>query len=107
MTENSLWGFSPEDVLGRPTLHVPMNFITQDMGGGKVIGVFQTASGTPLLHNSTKTHQLILGDVFIRPRVVYDTDAFRGAGMQVLTTNGFANLAAWQDNLLFLREGCG
>ena len=105
-------GFTPEMLLGKPTLHLPINMIVQqaadpdDDGNIKVAGVYQTHIGNQLLYGSEKTHQLILADAFIRPRLVYDTNAFRGSGLSHLATSGFADIEKWQNEgeLLFLRQ---
>lgn len=101
---SNLWGLSAEQILGRPTLHVPLNLIVQDMGEGKVTGVFQTSAGLPLLHGSRKTHQLILGDAFIRPQLVFESDAFRGSGLASLAMSGFIEHEKWIGGLLFERQ---
>ena len=84
-----MWGLTAEDLLGRPTLHVPMNLIVQDVDGDKVTGVFQSSGGSAMKWESDATHQLINGDVFIRPQLVCETNAMRGWGLSNIACNGF------------------
>ena len=100
-------GFTPDMLLGKPTIHVPFNFIVQNMEQGKVVGVFQTAAGDPLLFGSKKTHQLIIGDAFFRPKLVFESNAFRGHGLSGLAMHAFMDMENWiegEGNLLFERK---
>jgi len=106
-----LFGISPEQLLGRPTLHLPLNMIVQKAAhptsddAGKVVGVFQTSAGQELTFDSAMTHQLILGDAFIRPRLVFESNEFRGVGISHLLTSGFVETETWMKNgPLFNRE---
>jgi hypothetical protein len=97
-------GLTPEMFLGKPTLHVPLNLIVQNMSvekNGTVIGVFQTSGGNPLLMDSLKTHQLIIADAFIRPQLVFHSDEFSGSGVASLLQHGFIATEKWE--LLFKR----
>ncbi len=99
-------GLTPEMFLGKPTLHLPINMIIQDMGNGKVIGVFQTTQGEALLHGSAKPHQLIIADVFVRPQLVCESDSFAGDGFSSLATHGFVSADRWIGGELFRRDSC-
>ncbi len=99
-------GLTPEMFLGKPTLHIPINLIIQDMGDGKVIGVFQTTQGDALRMGSTKTHQLMMADAYIRPQMVMESNNFRGSGLGYLCTDGFVDHNKWIEGdagLLFKR----
>lgn len=99
------FGLTPDMLLGKPTLHLPMNFIVQSYPDGKTSGVFQTVSGKPLTFDSKKTHQLILGDVFIRPRLVFESDHLKGAGISGIFTSGFTETDDWiAGGMIFNRE---
>jgi hypothetical protein len=95
---------TPDMLLGKPTIHIPFNLIAQNMGDGKVIGVFQTTAGSPLLWNSSKTHQLWIADAFIRPHLVFESDQFLGCGLNGLATDAFVSPDKWVDGLLFDRR---
>lgn len=82
-------------MLGERAFHIPFNLIAQPMGDGKVVGVFQTTAGLPLLCGSSRTHVLLVGDMMFRPRLAFGSDAFRGSGLSVLATNGFAEPDKW------------
>lgn len=100
-------GLTPEHLLGKPCFHVGMNLIVQKMSDdGKVVGVFQCSQGTPLLHGSDKIHQLILGDVFVRPRLICESDQFAGRGVSSLLRDGFTenSVEIWLKGLRFTRE---
>lgn len=98
------FGLSPEMLLGKPTIHIPLNLIIQKVEGDKVVGVFQTSYGTPLVHGSNKTHQLVIADAFIRPQLVFESNEFRGSGMSHLLTQGFIEQEKWvEGGLLFKR----
>lgn len=78
-----------EALLGDSVIHVPMNFIVQQMGETDnqpaIIAAAQSRGPlTPRLFCTTGvpfTHTLILGDVFIRPRLVIGTNHLQGHGM--------------------------
>jgi hypothetical protein len=77
-------------MMGQNAFHISLNLIAQSyLPGSKVAGVFQTAHGLPLLHESKRSHVVIIGDAIIRPRAVFATDEFRGRGVSSLFTDGF------------------
>lgn len=87
---------------GQNAIHVPLNLIVQNMGEGKVTGVFQTTAGLPMMFGSIMTHQLIMGDVIIRPHLVMETNALRGAGFSALARDGFQNVEEWMNGNVLL-----
>lgn len=101
----NLFGLSVEQMLGVPTVHIPINLIAQKVSNGKYWGIWQSQHPDVerLLYNSKKTHQLILGDAFIRPHLVVDSNEFRGAGGSHLATHGFAEIDKWGMEPLFKR----
>lgn len=102
---SNLFGLTPEQFLGKPTLHLPLNMIAYAVGDGdKVTGVFQTDMGRELLFGSDKTHVLILGDVFVRPRLVFGSNEFRGHGINGLAREGFVEHDKWINDLIFERK---
>lgn len=96
---NDLWGFSVEQMLGKPTIHVPINMIVQeaDAAKGKFWGVWQCGhpNSQALTFGSVKTHQLILGDAFIRPNMVLDSNEFRGRGIASIAQQAFTEVELW------------
>jgi|TARA_Y100000034_G_C6903283_1_gene418428 hypothetical protein len=94
---DNLWGITPEQLLGTPTIHVPINMIVQRVDDTKVWGVWQCQheNGQKLLWDSQKTHQLILGDCFLRPHLVCDSNEFRGSGVSNLATTAFQETEKW------------
>jgi hypothetical protein len=107
-----MFGLDHEAFLGKPTWHLPINLIVQQAGHPdneghiKVTGIFQTMMGEQLMHGSDNTHQLVLADAFIRPRLVFESNAFRGDGLAHLAINGFVEREKWleQGRLIFERE---
>lgn len=93
-------GLSPEQLLGTPTVHIPINLIVQEAAGhdGKFCGVWQAAHPDVqrLLMESNKTHQLVMADAFIRPQMVCDSNEFRGDGLANIACNGFVDTDKWK-----------
>lgn len=80
-------------LFGRFVRHVPMWMVVQDSGRDTV--TFVGASRDPALHyGSRRTHQLILGELVVRPHFVIESDQFRGYGLTSLLTSG-AHLDEW------------
>lgn len=90
------------EMYGRHSIHIPLNLIVQKMDGDKVIGVFQTSAGLPLLFGSKMTHQLVMGDMVLRPHLVMQSNAFRGDGFSGLARDGFMDIERWQQGGVLL-----
>lgn len=86
-------------MFGKHAFRVPMNFIIQgDINNpAQISGVWQGESPEmkKMLFNSKKAHQLILGDIVIRPHLVLETDAFIGMGINGIYKDGFRDLDKW------------
>ena len=70
-------------MFGENAVSAPAWMYVQDMGDGTVglVGASRIGSGAhPLRYGSDRAHQLIIGEVIIRPRVVVATDALTGHG---------------------------
>lgn len=88
-------------MFGQHAVHVPAWLVVQDSGdgivsfvGGSKVGVEQFAAGLhPLRFGSAKTHQLVIGEVIIRPHRVTASDERRGSGLAGLATDPFTSLA--------------
>lgn len=99
-----MFDISHEHFLGKPTYHLPLNMIIQKVEGTKITGVLQTVYGSQLLF-SENTHHLIIGDVFIRPQLVFGSRHLVGRGIASIARDGF-NADEWVQNgtMLFKRE---
>ena len=87
-------------MFGENAVHLPINIINQpDHKGGHTFGVFQMKHPAfeQLSFGGKKTHQLILGDMVIRSRIVLDSDHLQGVGLAGLATQGF-DLPGWVEN---------
>lgn len=102
---SDLFGISAEQMLGKPTIHIPINMIVQeaDAATGKYWGIWQCTSDSAkrLLFDSKATHQLIIGDAFIRPKMVLDSDAFKGRGISSIACDAMQETDKW--NLIYHR----
>ena len=96
---SSLYGFSVEQMLGKPTIHIPINMIVQEAKAeeGKFWGIWQCSheNAKLLTFDSKATHQLILGDAYIRPNMVLDSDAFVGSGISNIACNAMQQTDKW------------
>jgi len=71
-------------LFGVHAIHAPVKLVVQEANEGLYVAVLVT--DTDLSFGSEKTHQLILGDVVVRPHIVVETNAFRGHGLTSLAT---------------------
>lgn len=80
-------------LFGSNAVHVPATMYVQNQGNGRVsfLGMSRVLSDGdaphPLRYGSDRTHQLIQGDLVIRPRLVIATDALRGRSLTSIPTN--------------------
>ena len=97
---DNLFGLSVEQMLGKPTIHLPINMIVQeaDAKTGKFWGVWQCEhpNAQRLTFGSDNTHQLIFGDCFVRPKLVLESNEFRGRGIASIATDAFMETDKWQ-----------
>ena len=102
---DNMFGITAEQMLGVPTIHLPINMIVQeaDAATGKYWGVWQCQHPNTerLLFDSKKTHQLILADAFIRPQMALDSNEFRGRGIAGIATQAFHEVDKW--NMIYKR----
>ncbi|MEU6406148.1 hypothetical protein [Streptomyces sp. NPDC046985] len=73
--------------------HVPSWMYVQDSGPGLVTFVGSsripgTGDAHPLRYGSRRIHQLIVGEILVRPHYAVGTDALLGHGLGGLATNG-------------------
>ncbi|WP_327378917.1 hypothetical protein OG393_33980 (plasmid) [Streptomyces sp. NBC_01216] len=73
--------------------HVPSWMYIQDSGPGLVTFVGSsripdTGDAHPLRYGSRRSHQLVVGEIILRPHYAVGTDAVRGQGLGGLVTHG-------------------
>lgn len=78
-------------VFGEHAVHVPAWVVVQDAGPGLVsfIGASRVESPHPLRYGSDTVHQLIVGEVIVRPHTVTASNAGIGQGLENLARNPF------------------
>jgi hypothetical protein len=69
---------------GKHAIHVPAWFYTQ--GDGGVVSFVGASSSPALRFGGVKTHQLVVGEIIVRPHYVVESDAFKGHGLPGLAT---------------------
>lgn len=89
-------------MFGENAVHCGFNMIVQDAGDGKIIVIAQSTSPIkghqhPLQFGSKRTHVMCMGDIVVRPHMVFGSDAFRGAGLNNLIRTAFTSPAEWID----------
>lgn len=72
---------------GCNALHIPAWFVVQDQGPGTV-AIVGASRDTSVRYKSEKTHQLIIGELIVRPHLVVESDHLAGAGLSGLLTTG-------------------
>ena len=77
---------------GERAIHVPAWMAVQDAGDSLVsfVGASRVLQGQhPMRFGSDKTHQLFIGELVLRPHVVYASNDCEGYGLAGLATNPF------------------
>lgn len=80
-------------MFGCHAIHSPMNFIVQAYEeDGVFLAVAQARVNKSLFKrltfNSRRTHQMIIGDIVLRPQLVIESDHLRGCGISGILTSG-------------------
>lgn len=93
-------------MFGANARHVPAWLYVQNQGPGMVsiVGasrVANLAAAHPLRYGSDRAHQLVIGEIVIRPHVVIATDARRGDGLAALTGDHNLREILAQGEILF------
>lgn len=92
-------------LFGRFARRVPMWVVVQDAGTDGV--TFVGASRDPRLRfGSTMTHQLIVGEMVVRPHVAIESDRYQGLGLSGFVKHG-ADLEEWFANGQLLCDPIG
>ncbi len=93
-------------------VQIPLNMIFQGIGSpGKYGGIFQFQHDpkqvSKLLEgaNPNTHHVLLIGDAFIRTRIVAETKKLMGSGYAGLATSGFIDMDAWLKDGKVLKGG--
>lgn len=88
-------------MFGAAAVHVPAWLYVQD--GGIIVG----ASKDPrVAFGGTKTHQLMLGEIILRPHWVVESNSFRGHGVTSLLTSSHQDFLM-ADDLTVLADPLG
>ena len=74
-----------------------VNLIAQRSGGGMVMLVGSSRNDT-LTYGTDETHQLIVADVIVVPRLVLASNHLRGAGANGLVTQGLSDQDGWRQH---------
>ncbi len=100
-------------------LRVSVHFIVQDQGPGVVsfVGASRIDKdhipsrnipgnreepGHPLRYGSKETHQLIVGDLIVIPKVVIGSNKFTGHGLAGLATSALGDPDGWTDGNIII-----
>lgn len=74
---------------GQNAVHVPAFFYVQNQGDGMVSFIGGSAlpgAVHPLRYGSERAHQLVIGEVIVRPHIIVATDTLQGLGMNGMMT---------------------
>jgi hypothetical protein len=85
-------------LFGENAVHVPMNLVVQQQSDGIVLVVGTMKGATALAFGGTQTHQLLLGDAIVRPRLVLESNHLRGMGLSGIVTGGMADWDEWRQH---------
>jgi hypothetical protein len=85
--------------------HIPLNMIFQDTGEpGKMAGVFQFKFDPKVIQkllaggmDGKNCHALVIGDAFVRTKIVAISSHLQGVGITGIYMDGF-NLDQWTQN---------
>jgi hypothetical protein len=95
-------------MFGENAVSAPAWMYVQGMDDGTVglVGASRIDSGAhPLRYGSDRAHQLIVGEIIVRPRVVVATDALRGHGANGLFLGPHGTALADPDNDVLIGAG--
>ncbi len=96
-------------MFGVNATHVPAWMFIQEQGDGLVsfVGASRVPPGQrhPLRYGSDRTHQLVIGEIVVRPHTVHATDDCRGAGLAGLAQGEHYLRQALAGELLIGRPG--
>jgi len=81
--ENDLY---TKAMFGEHAIHVPMWMKIQDNGEERGVIFVGASRSVAMRYGSNKTHQLIIGEMIIRPHVVAESGEFTGMGATGLLT---------------------
>ena len=79
--------FMMKALYGANSIHIPMWMKVQDMGKDGVLFVGGSRR-QDLRYKSEMTHQLIVGEMIVRPHYVVESNQFRGYGASGLVRDG-------------------
>jgi hypothetical protein len=81
-------------MFGQHAVHVPAWLVVQDQGEGLVsfVGATRMEAPHPMRYGSDKTHQLVIGEIVIRPHIVTATNSRKGSGLAGFVSDPFRGL---------------
>jgi hypothetical protein len=94
-------------LFGANAVHVPAWLYVQDQGPGLVsfVGSSRVDGGPhPMRFGSQRIHQLVIGELVVRPHAVTGTDALEGHGIASLITGTYHDEALAGDRIIGLPE---
>lgn len=82
-------------MFGQHAIHVRAWLVVQDAGHGLVsfVGASCSVGPHPLRYGSEHTHQLVVGEIIVRPHRVTASSERKGHGLANLVTDPFTDLA--------------
>lgn len=80
---------------GENAVHVPAWMVIQDAGDGLVsfVGASRVPEPHPMRFGSERVHQLMVGELVVRPQMVTHSNARVGSGLSALASDPFSGLA--------------
>lgn len=93
-------------------VHIPLNLIFQDVGEpGKCAGIFQFQTEPAIIRqllekaNLSRNHVLLIGDAFVRPKIVVQSRHLMGCGIAgIYTSSSFASPDEWLEHGKILKS---
>lgn len=88
-----MFGMSIQQQFGQHAIHIPAWMIVQDQGA---VTAFVGATKDPQIrYGSDKPHQLVLGELIVRPHLIMASDEFVGYGLNGLATGANMEFDKW------------
>lgn len=83
-------------IFGQHAVRVPGWLKVQNQGDG-VVSFVGSSKNNALRFGSKRVHQLVIGELIIRPQLVVATDIFAGHGLGMLATDA-SDLQEWAEH---------
>ena len=83
-------------MMGQHAIHIPFRAVVQEQGEG-IVSFIGAIKGEKLRFGSKMVHQLVSGDIILRPHVVAETNHLTGMGLSgIATSSAFFDLREWK-----------